>query len=93
MVKFMFEMPTDADFEMLYGNLKLKGLSHSGLRHSFVEPLDNAVIIIDEFQNLNYHELDSIITRVGENSKIIPQVMPPRPILLNPLRGMVSQTS
>ena len=24
-----------------------------------------------EFQNLNYHELDSIITRVGENSKIM----------------------
>ena len=27
-------------------------------------------MIIDEFQNLNFHELDSIITRVGENSKI-----------------------
>ena len=25
---------------------------------------------MDEFQNLNFHELDSIITRVGENSKI-----------------------
>ena len=32
--------------------------------------LDNAIIIVDEFQNLNFHELDSIITRVGENSKI-----------------------
>ena len=29
-----------------------------------------AIIIVDEFQNLNFHELDSIITRVGENSKI-----------------------
>ena len=27
--------------------------------------------IVDEFQNLNFHELDSIITRVGENSRII----------------------
>jgi len=26
---------------------------------------------VDEFQNLNFHELDSIITRVGENSKIM----------------------
>ena len=32
--------------------------------------LDNAIIIVDEFQNLNFHELDSIMTRVGENSKI-----------------------
>ena len=28
-------------------------------------------MIVDEFQNLNYHELDSIITRIGENSKIM----------------------
>jgi phosphate starvation-inducible protein PhoH len=33
--------------------------------------LDNSIIIVDEFQNLNFHELDSIITRVGENSKIM----------------------
>ena len=26
---------------------------------------------MDEFSNLNFHELDSIITRVGENSKIM----------------------
>ena len=26
---------------------------------------------IHEFQNLNFHELDSIITRVGENTKIM----------------------
>ena len=33
--------------------------------------VDNAVILVDEMQNLNFHELDSIITRVGENSRII----------------------
>ena len=32
--------------------------------------INNAVIIVDECQNLNFHELDSIITRVGENTKI-----------------------
>lgn len=33
--------------------------------------LNNAVVIVDECQNLNFHELDSIITRLGKNSKII----------------------
>ena len=72
MVKYMFEMPTEADFEMLYGNLKTQG-TISFWSTSFIRgtTLDNAIIIVDEFQNLNYHELDSIITRVGENSKIM----------------------
>ena len=72
MVKYMFQMPSDADFEMLYGNLKaqdsIKFWSTSFIRGT---TLDNAIVIVDEFQNLNFHELDSIITRVGENSKII----------------------
>jgi len=72
MVKYMFEMPDEASFEMLYGNLKTQG-TISFWSTSFIRgtTLDNAVIIVDEFQNLNYHELDSIITRVGENSKIM----------------------
>jgi predicted ribonuclease YlaK len=71
MVKYMFQMPTDADFEMLYGNLKsqetIKFWSTSFIRGT---TLDNSIIIVDEFSNLNGHELDSIITRVGENSRI-----------------------
>jgi len=71
MVKYMFQMPSDADFEMLYGNLKsqetIKFWSTSFLRGT---TLDNAIVLVDEFQNLNFHELDSIITRVGENTKI-----------------------
>jgi predicted ribonuclease YlaK len=71
MVKYMFQMPSDSEFEMLYGNLKsqetIKFWSTSFLRGT---TLDNAIIIVDEFQNLNFHELDSIITRVGENTKI-----------------------
>ena len=72
MVKYMFEMPTDSDFEMLYGNLKTQG-TISFWSTSFIRgtTLDNAIVIVDEFQNLNYHELDSIITRVGENTKIM----------------------
>ena len=72
MVKYMFQMPSDAEFEMLYGNLKaqetIKFWSTSFLRGT---TLDNSIIIVDEFQNMSYHELDSIITRVGENSKIM----------------------
>ena len=72
MVKYMFEMPNDNEFEVLYGGLKgqetIKFWSTSFLRGV---TLDNAVIIIDEMQNLNFHELDSIITRIGENSRII----------------------
>ena len=33
--------------------------------------LDNTVIVVDECQNMTFHELDSIITRVGENTRII----------------------
>jgi len=33
--------------------------------------LKNAVIIIDECQNMSFHELDSIITRVGEDCRVI----------------------
>jgi len=72
MVKYMFEMSDDSEFEMLYGALKgqdtIKFWSTSFIRGT---TLDNAIILVDEMQNLNFHELDSIITRVGENSKII----------------------
>ena len=72
MVKYMFEMPSDADFEMLYGNLKAQDTidfwSTSFIRGT---TLDKAIIVVDEFQNLNYHELDSIMTRVGSHTKIM----------------------
>ena len=72
MVKYMFQMPTDADFEMLYGNLKqqdtIKFWSTSFIRGTTI---DQAIVLVDESQNLNFHELDSIITRVGEDAKIM----------------------
>ena len=33
--------------------------------------ISNAFIIVDEAQNLTMHELKTIITRVGENTKIV----------------------
>jgi len=72
MVKYMFEMPDDNSFEMLYGNLKSQE-TISFWSTSFIRgtTLDKAIVIVDECQNLNFHELDSIITRVGEDTKII----------------------
>jgi phosphate starvation-inducible protein PhoH len=72
MVQAMFEMPDDNSYEMLYDNLKAQE-TISFWSTSFIRgtTLDNAVVIIDEAQNLNFHELDSIITRVGQDSKII----------------------
>ena len=72
MVKYMFQMPSDADFEMLYGNLKAQE-TISFWSTSFIRgtTLDNCIIIVDEFQNANFHELCSIITRAGENTKIL----------------------
>ena len=33
--------------------------------------LNNAFIIIDECQNMNIHEIKTVLTRVGENTKIV----------------------
>tara|TARA_Y100000994_G_scaffold246186_1_gene249048 strand:+ start:1571 stop:2320 length:750 start_codon:yes stop_codon:yes gene_type:complete len=72
MVRHMFGMPDDASFDMLYDNLKhqetISFWSTSFLRGT---TLDDAIVIVDECQNLNFHELDSIITRVGQDSKIV----------------------
>ena len=72
MVQAMFEMPDDNSYEMLYDNLKAQE-TISFWSTSFIRgtTLDNAIVIIDEAQNLNFHELDSIITRVGQDSKIV----------------------
>ena len=72
MVKFMFEQPNETAFTNLYDRLKNQG-SLFFLTTSFLRgiTLDNAIIIVDECQNLNFHELDSITTRVGQDSKII----------------------
>ena len=68
----MFSMPDDNSFQMLYENLRAQE-TISFWSTSFIRgvTLDNAIVIVDEFSNLNYHELDSIITRVGQDSKIM----------------------
>ena len=65
-------MPDQMSFDMLYDNLKnqetISFWSTSFLRGT---TLDDAIVIVDESQNLNFHELDSIITRVGQDSRIV----------------------
>ena len=71
MVQFMFEMPNEQSFTNLYERLKAQG-TFFFLSTSFLRGLtfDNALIIVDECQNLNFHELDTITTRLGQDSKI-----------------------
>ena len=55
-----------------YEILKTKGLLHF-MTTSYLRgiTLKDAVIIVDECQNMSFHELDSIVTRVGTNCRII----------------------
>ena len=72
MVQFMFKQPNEDAFRGLYDALKRQGSLHF-VSTSFLRGLtfDNSIIIVDECQNLNFHELDTIITRVGQDSKIM----------------------
>lgn len=55
-----------------YDILKMKGIidfeSTSFLRGC---NLNNTIIIVDEIQNMTFQELDTVMTRVGEHSKIV----------------------
>ena len=55
-----------------YEILKNKNLVHF-MTTSFIRgvTLRNAVVLIDECQNMTFHELDSIITRVGLGCRVI----------------------
>lgn len=55
-----------------YDLLKTKGVIDF-VTTSFIrgQTWDNAIIIVDEAQNLSFQELHSVITRVGENSRIV----------------------
>jgi len=74
----VYEAPYQAIFNELFGRadayqiLKLKKIVNF-LPTSFVRgtTISNSIIIVDECSNLSGHELDSIITRVGDNSRII----------------------
>ena len=56
MVMYMFIMPDDNSFEMLYDNLRAQE-TISFWSTSFIRgvTLDNAIVLVDEFSNLNFH--------------------------------------
>ena len=62
----LFEDPEA--WEKLKNSHKVEFLSTSFIRGM---TLQNSVVVIDEMQNLNFHELDSVITRIGQNCKFI----------------------
>lgn len=55
-----------------YDDMKEAGLIHF-MPTSFVRGLtwDNAIVIVDECQNMTFHEINSIVTRLGQNSRIM----------------------
>lgn len=55
-------------YEKLNEQGQVQFISTSHIRGTTI---NDAVIIVDEMQNLTFHELDSIITRVGYNCRII----------------------
>ena len=72
----------EAPYYNIFGELFGRGDAYEVLKSrnqvqftttSFVRGLtfNDSIVIVDECQNMTYHELDSIITRVGENSKIM----------------------
>ena len=62
----LFEDPEAWD--KLKNTGQLEFLSTSFIRGLTIK---NAVVIIDEMQNLTFHELDSVITRIGQNCRFI----------------------
>ena len=55
-----------------YDVLKRKGIIEFSTT-SFIRGLtfNNTTVIVDECQNMTWHELDSVITRLGDNSRIV----------------------
>ena len=55
-------------FEILTKNRTIEVMSTSYIRG---QTLEDCVVIFDECQNGSFHELDSVMTRIGENSRMI----------------------
>ena len=74
----VYELPYFKVCSELFGRDDAYGIltKHDGIRFmltSFIRGLtiDNSIVIVDEFQNMTAHEADSVLTRVGHNSKIV----------------------
>ena len=73
-----FTMPYKSLVEDLFGDKSFWGILQTNKQLEFISTsyirgvtLDNCVILVDEMQNMNFHELCSVATRVGKDSRII----------------------
>ena len=71
LVKYLFEAPSEQDLAQVYDKLvgqgSLEFYSTSFLRG---QTFDRSIVIVDEASNMIFQELDTIITRIGQDSKI-----------------------
>ena len=74
----VYEQP----YSSIANNLFNRGDAYSILKNKFMlefiptsfirgTTLDNSVVIVDEINNLTFHELDSVITRLGPKTRLI----------------------
>jgi len=71
LIRYLFEMPSEQGHQILYSKLieqgSLEFYSTSFLRG---QTFDRSIIIVDEASNMIFQELDTIMTRVGQDSMI-----------------------
>ena len=72
LLRYLFEMPNEQEFNVLYDKLAGQG-SLEFYTTSFLrgQTFDRSILIVDEASNMIFQELDTIMTRVGQNSKIM----------------------
>ncbi|WP_333489730.1 PhoH family protein [Alkalihalobacillus sp. CinArs1] len=68
-LEFLFDTRTEAELENILSGLHT--LKIEGLTYIRGRSIPNQFIIIDEAQNLSPHEVKTILTRVGEGTKIV----------------------
>ena len=71
LIKYLFEAPSEQDMAQLYDKLISQG-SLEFYTTSFLrgQTFDRSIIIVDEASNMIFQELDTIMTRVGQDSRI-----------------------
>jgi len=65
-LKFLMGDKTNLEMYLQQGKIEIEALTYIRGRS-----ISNAFIVIDEAQNLTKHEIKTIITRIGEGSKIV----------------------
>lgn len=73
-----YEAPYKGIFQTLFGrqstydDLKEAGIiEYKSTSYIRGTTIDNRIILVEEAQNLDFDEIDSVLTRVGENSRLI----------------------